>query len=115
MALSSCEAKYIAAVAVVCQGVWLTRLLSDMTGTDSRVPKLLVDNQSAIALCNNPIFHDQSKHIDVGYHYIQECVDEGYHHQLNHNGGAASGRPDQGAQQRSVSQAGRQDRRSICR
>jgi hypothetical protein len=115
MTLSSCEAKYIAAVAVVCQGVWLTRLLSDMTGTDSRVPKLLVDNQLAIALCNNPIFHDRSKHIDDNYHYIQECVDEGDHHQLNHNGGAAGGRHDQGARQRSVSQAGRQDRRSICR
>jgi hypothetical protein len=36
----------------------------------------MVDNQSAIALSKNPVFHDRSKHIDVHYHYIRECVDE---------------------------------------
>jgi len=36
-----------------------------------------VDNQSAIALSRNPVFHDRSKHIDVRYHFIWECVDEG--------------------------------------
>jgi len=36
-----------------------------------------VDNQSAIALSRNPVFHDRSKHIDVRYHFIRECVDEG--------------------------------------
>jgi hypothetical protein len=48
-----------------------------MIGTESGAPKLLVDNQSAIALSKNPVFHEQSKHIDVRYHYIRECVDEG--------------------------------------
>ena len=36
-----------------------------------------MDNQSAIALSRNPVFHDRSKHIDVRYHFIWECVDEG--------------------------------------
>jgi hypothetical protein len=31
----------------------------------------------AIALSKNPVFHEQRKHIDVRYHYIRECVDEG--------------------------------------
>jgi hypothetical protein len=77
MALSSCEAEYIAAAASACQGVWLARLLTDMIGTESGAPELLVDNQSAIALSKNPVFHERSKHIDVCYHYIRECVDEG--------------------------------------
>jgi hypothetical protein len=77
VALSSCEAEYIAAAAAACQGVWLARLLTDMIGTESRAPELLVDNQSAIALSKNPVFHERSKHIDVRYHYIRECVDEG--------------------------------------
>jgi hypothetical protein len=38
---------------------------------------LFIDNQSAIALCRNPVFHDRSKHIDVRYHFIQECIEEG--------------------------------------
>jgi hypothetical protein len=32
---------------------------------------------SAIALSKNPVHHDRSKHIDVKYHYIRECVDSG--------------------------------------
>jgi hypothetical protein len=37
----------------------------------------MMDNQSAIMLSKNPVFHDRSKHIDVRYHYIRECVEEG--------------------------------------
>ena len=36
--------------------------------------KILVDNKSTVALAKNPIFDDQSKHIDTRYHYIIECV-----------------------------------------
>jgi hypothetical protein len=77
VALSSCEAEYIAAAAAACQGVWLARLLTHMIETESGAPKLLVDNQSAIALSKNLVFHERSKHINVCYHYIRECVDEG--------------------------------------
>ena len=35
-----------------------------------------IDNQSAIALSKNPVFHNRSKHIDIRYHYIRECVEE---------------------------------------
>jgi hypothetical protein len=75
IALSSCEAEYIAAAA--CQGIWLAWLLTDMIETDSGVPDLLMDNQSAIALSKNPVFHERSKHIDVRYHYIRDCINEG--------------------------------------
>jgi hypothetical protein len=76
VALSSCEAEYVAAASAACQGVWLARLLTDLIGEESGVPELRIDNQSAIALCKNPVFHDRSKHIDVRYHYIRECVEE---------------------------------------
>jgi hypothetical protein len=36
-----------------------------------------VDNKSAIQLSKNPVFHDRSKHIEVRYHYIRECIDSG--------------------------------------
>jgi hypothetical protein len=66
----------MAACAAVCQGIWLAQLLSDMTGEEAATPVLLIDNQSVIALNQNPIFHDRSKHIDVCYHFIRECVDQ---------------------------------------
>ena len=35
----------------------------------------MVDNQLAIALVKNPILHDRSKHIDVKFHFLRDCID----------------------------------------
>jgi hypothetical protein len=77
VAPSSCEAEYIAAGAAACQGVWLSRLLGDLTGRTPEKFNLLVDNKSAVALCKNPVLHERTKHIDTKYHYIRECIEEG--------------------------------------
>jgi hypothetical protein len=37
---------------------------------------LNIDSKFAISLCKNPVHHDRSKHIDMKYHYIRECVEE---------------------------------------
>jgi hypothetical protein len=42
-----------------------------MAGADYCMPELRV----AIALCRNSFYDDRSKHIDVRYHYIRECVE----------------------------------------
>jgi hypothetical protein len=63
VALSRCEAKYIASTTGACEGVWLARLLADMTNTEVSVPMLKVDNKSALSLIKNQVHHDQSKHI----------------------------------------------------
>jgi hypothetical protein len=36
-----------------------------------------MDNKSAIQLCKNPVFHDRSKHIEVRYHFIRGCIEDG--------------------------------------
>ena len=77
VALSSCKAEYIAAVTASCQGVWLARLLAELKGEEADAVTLKIDNQSAIQLSKNLVFHDRSKHIDVKYHYIRECIEEG--------------------------------------
>jgi hypothetical protein len=77
VALSSCEAEYIAGAAAACQAMWLKRLLGDVLGVKISTPKLKMDNQSAIELSKNPVFHDRSKHIDVKFHFIRECVGNG--------------------------------------
>jgi hypothetical protein len=48
VALSSCEAEYVAAVIVACQGVWLCWLLNDMIGKRSSATTIYIDNKSAI-------------------------------------------------------------------
>ena len=32
------------------------------------------DNRSCIKLSENPLFHDRSKHIDIQYHHLRDCV-----------------------------------------
>jgi hypothetical protein len=45
VALSSCEAKYIAAATAVCQGIWLNRLLTEFKGEVEADPfTLKIDN-----------------------------------------------------------------------
>ena len=34
------------------------------------------DNQGAIALSKDNKFHARTKHIDLRYHFIRECIDE---------------------------------------
>jgi hypothetical protein len=60
-----------------CQAVWLGRLFGDLFAEESKVATVLVDNKSAIQLCKNPVFHDRSKHIEVRYHFIRRCIDNG--------------------------------------
>ena len=77
VALSSCEAEYIASASAACQGIWLSRLLGGLLDIQAPTVKLLVDNKSAIALSKNPVHHDRSKHIDTRFHFIRDCVDRG--------------------------------------
>ena len=73
--MSSCETEYVVAATAAMQAVWLSRLIADIQGTEAKSVKLLVDNKSAIALSKNPVHHDRSKHIDLRYHFIRDCVE----------------------------------------
>jgi hypothetical protein len=77
VALSSCEAEYIAASTASTQAIWLVRLLSDLLGRDTGAVELQVDSKSALALAKNSIFHKRSKHIRVRHHFIRGCLEEG--------------------------------------
>ncbi|XP_043809735.1 secreted RxLR effector protein 161-like [Manihot esculenta] len=77
VALSSCEAEYVAATAGACQGVWIERFLSELRGQQDKKTLLRIDNRSAIALTKNRVHHSRSKHIDVKYHFLRDCVQNG--------------------------------------
>lgn len=77
VALSSCDAEFMAATAAACQGVWLGNLLSQITDVKCFPIEIFVDNRSAIDLAKNPVFHGRSKHIDIRYHFIRGCVERG--------------------------------------
>jgi hypothetical protein len=77
VALSSCEAEYIAVSTTLTQVLWLVRLFSDLLGRDTGAVELRVDIKSALALAKNPVFHKWNKHIWVRYHFIRGCLEEG--------------------------------------
>jgi hypothetical protein len=77
VALSSCEAEYIAASTASTQALWLVQLLGDLFGRDTGVVELRVDSKSALALAKHLVFHERSKHIRVRYHFIGGCLEEG--------------------------------------
>lgn len=75
VALSSTEAEYIAAAECCKELMYIQNLLRELTVSVPRT-RLLVDNQSAIALMKNGVLNRRSKHIDVRYHFLKEKLDE---------------------------------------
>ncbi|CAA7041019.1 unnamed protein product, partial [Microthlaspi erraticum] len=75
VALSSCEAEFMAGTEAARQAIWLQDLLGEITGTMREKLLIRIDNQSAIALTKNPVIHGRSKHIHTRYHFIRECVE----------------------------------------
>ena len=76
VALSSCEAEYMAGTEAAKQAIWLQELLSEITGRSDKRIVIRIDNVLAIALTKNPVFHRRSKHIHKRYHFIRECVEK---------------------------------------
>ena len=74
VALSTCEAEYIALAAAVQEAKFLKQLYADMMHDGGKIITMYVDNQSAIKLAKNPVLHQRSKHIDIRYHYLRSEV-----------------------------------------
>eukprot|EP00253_Pinus_taeda_P027989 PITA_27989 len=77
VALSTAEAKYVAATSATCQAVWMRRMLRSLGQEQAKEIVIFCDNSSAIALSKNSVFHKRTKHIDTRFHYIRELVSNG--------------------------------------
>jgi hypothetical protein len=77
MALSSVEAEYMAASLAACEALWLRKLILGLFREELEATVILCDHQSCIKLSENSVFHDRSKHIDIRYHFIWDCVQRG--------------------------------------
>ncbi|RWR74934.1 Integrase, catalytic core [Cinnamomum micranthum f. kanehirae] len=74
VALSSCEAEYVAATMATQECIWLKRLIQEMfSALDYPIP-IHCDNESAIKLAGNPVFHARTKHIETHFHFAREKV-----------------------------------------
>ncbi|XP_042423573.1 uncharacterized mitochondrial protein AtMg00810-like [Zingiber officinale] len=74
VSLSSTEAEYRAAAMAAQESTWLIQLLNNLHQLVDYAVPIYCDNQSAIRLAKNPIFHARTKHVEVHYHFIREKV-----------------------------------------
>ncbi|EOY03489.1 Cysteine-rich RLK (RECEPTOR-like protein kinase) 8 [Theobroma cacao] len=79
VARSSTEAEYRAMASTICEVMWLKSLLTNFGISQDTPIKLYCDNQSAIHMSKNPIFHKRTKHIEIDCHVIREKVVEPTH------------------------------------
>nr|GEX12917.1 retrovirus-related Pol polyprotein from transposon TNT 1-94 [Tanacetum cinerariifolium] len=74
VALPTTEAEYMALTEALKESIWLKGLLIEL-GVNLRSVVVNFDNQSAIHLLRNAMFHERTKHINVRYHFIKEIME----------------------------------------
>ena len=74
VALSTVEAEYMS-LAAACQELLHLRQLLNCLGVEFSGPfRMFEDNQGCIALATNAVTTNRTKHIDVKYHFVRQCV-----------------------------------------
>ncbi|GKD04944.1 retrovirus-related pol polyprotein from transposon TNT 1-94 [Tanacetum coccineum] len=74
VALSTTEAEYMALTKAVKEAMWLRGLLEEL-GVKLNSVAVNCDNQGAIHLSQNHVFHERTKHINVRNHFIREVLE----------------------------------------
>ncbi|RVW50044.1 Retrovirus-related Pol polyprotein from transposon RE2 [Vitis vinifera] len=78
VARSSAEAEYRAMALATCELIWLKHLLRELRFGKDEQMKLICDNQAALHIASNPVFHERTKHIEVDCHFIREKIASGF-------------------------------------
>jgi hypothetical protein len=79
LAQSSTESEYIAINTAAKELEFIRNILWELKvniKAQERFP-LYTDNNGALLLASNPVFHERTKHISVRFHYIRELINKG--------------------------------------
>ena len=71
---SSAKSEYRVITRSLCEIIWLHQLFIEV-GIETVVPtKLWCDNQVALHIASNPVFHERTKHIKIDCHFVREKI-----------------------------------------
>lgn len=79
---SSVKAEYHALPYACANTIWIQGLFHEVRHPIPHLVILNCDNLSATYLVANPVFHAQTKHIAIDYHFVGECKSTGSFHTL---------------------------------
>ncbi|XP_057956674.1 uncharacterized mitochondrial protein AtMg00810-like [Malania oleifera] len=71
---SSAEAEYRSMASTTYEVTWLLYLLKDLQVKHDKSVLMYCDNQAALHIAVNPVFHERSKHIEANYHIVRNKV-----------------------------------------
>ncbi|RDY03243.1 hypothetical protein CR513_13190, partial [Mucuna pruriens] len=64
--------KYWAMASATCELIWVKQLIQELKFADVQPMKLYCDNQAALHITSNLVFHERTKHIDIDCYFIRE-------------------------------------------
>nr|KYP34889.1 hypothetical protein KK1_044100 [Cajanus cajan] len=62
VARSSAEAEYRAMALITCEFIWIKQLIQELRFCENHPMKLYCDNQAALHIASNPVFHENQAH-----------------------------------------------------
>ncbi|PHT79761.1 hypothetical protein T459_17813 [Capsicum annuum] len=68
--------EYITITKAFKEVIWLKGLFGELR-KDLQITTVFCDNQSAIFLTKDQMFHERTKHIDIRYHFVSEIIGRG--------------------------------------
>jgi len=76
IALSIIESKYMTLLHALKEQIWLLHFLREIDYDINNQNIIYIDNQGTIAFTHNPKYHAHTKHVDIQYHFIRNCVED---------------------------------------